>query len=158
MNKILLVVVVVSALASVGAVFAVGSMPAESDVSLRLGKDTAAIFLNLRNNGLLPDCAVGVEVEGESDGKIVPLKAELHRSYLEGNIVKMAHVDRVCVGPLSEVKMRGIEGEGYHIMIMENVEDIEFFHIYLKFESGKVLHFHAEQHEGAGSHKHDHKH
>ncbi|MEM2095993.1 MAG: copper chaperone PCu(A)C [Candidatus Caldarchaeum sp.] len=157
MKKILLLVLLV-ALGSVGAVLAVGSMPSESDVALRLGRDSAAVFLNLRNNGLMPDCVVGVEVEGDVQGKTIPIKAELHKSYLEGNVVRMVKVDRICVGPLSEVKMRGIEGEGYHVMLLQNVEEVELFHIYLKFESGKVLHFHVEQHEGAGSHQHDHKH
>jgi copper(I)-binding protein len=51
--------------------------------------------------------------------------------------------------------MRGAEGEGYHIMVFGDVEHIKVFHIYLKFESGKVLHLHAEI---AGAEKDEHKH
>jgi copper(I)-binding protein len=83
------------------------------------------------------------------------LKAELHKTVMENNVMKMVKVDKVCVNPFSTVRMRGAEGEGYHIMVFGDVEHIKVFHIYLKFESGKVLHFHAET-TGAeqGEHKH----
>jgi copper(I)-binding protein len=151
--SIILAIVLVAVVASAAAVFAVVSSPEAKDVSVRLGTGTAGIFLDLENRGLLPDCAVGVEVMGDPGG--MSLKAELHKTVMENNVMKMVKVDKVCVNPFSTVRMRGAEGEGYHIMVFGDVEHIKVFHIYLKFESGKVLHFHAET-TGAeqGEHKH----
>ncbi len=148
-----LAVVLVAAVASSAVVFAVGSMPEAKDVSVRLGTGTAGIFLDLENRGLLPDCAVGVEVMGDPGG--VMLRAELHKTVMENNIMKMVKVDKICVNPLSMVRMRGAEGEGYHIMVFGDMEHIKVFHVYLKFESGKVLHFHAET-AGAEHGEHEH--
>jgi copper(I)-binding protein len=163
--RIALLVVVVVAVAAVGAVVAMGSQLSAEDVAVRVGTKTAGIFLNLRNSGLLPDCAVDVEVRGEGKEGSVSLKAELHTTVMEGNVMKMVKVDRVCVGPMSVVKMRGAEGEGYHIMVFGDVEKVSVFHVYLKFESGKTLHFHAMAPESSqmrgmggehGHHSHGH--
>jgi copper(I)-binding protein len=163
--RIVLLVVVVVAVAAVGAVVALGSQLSAEDVAVRVGTKTAGIFLNLRNSGLLSDCAVDVEVRGEGKEGSVSLKAELHTTVMEGNVMKMVKVDRVCVGPMSVVKMRGAEGEGYHIMVFGDVEKVSVFHVYLKFESGKTLHFHVMAPEGSqmrgmggehGHHSHGH--
>ncbi|MEM2858875.1 MAG: copper chaperone PCu(A)C, partial [Nitrososphaerota archaeon] len=136
------------------------SQPVAEDVAVRVGSKTAGIFLNLRNNGLLPDCVVGVDVYGEGKEGRVQLTAELHTTVMEGNVMRMEKVDRVCVGPLSVVKMRGAEGEGYHVMVFGDVEKVSVFHVNLKLESGKVVHFHVTAPEGAqmggmhGSHSH----
>ncbi len=156
MRKIILIIVLLIIVGSLGVVFAVGSRPEASDVAVRLGTGVAGIFLNLRNNGLLPDCVVDVTAGGEFMGKEFELKAEIHKTVLEGNIIRMERVDKVCVGPLSEVKMRGAEGEGYHIMVFGDVEKVEMFHINLKFESGKILHFHAENPLMPTMHEHKH--
>ncbi len=158
-----LVAVVVAAVAVVGAVVAVGSQPSAEDVAVRVGSKTAGIFLNLRNSGLLPDCIVGVEVHGEGKEGRVSLSSELHTTIMEGNVMKMVKVERVCVGPMSVVKMRGAEGEGYHIMVFGDVEKVSVFHVYLKFESGKTLHFHVMAPEGQQmkdmhDHGHGHRH
>ncbi len=158
MRKVILLIVALLIVGSLGSLFAVGSLPKESDVTVRLGTDTAAIFLNLRNDGLLPDCIVDVRARGESMGREFELKAELHKTEIDGNIIKMMKVDKVCVGPLSEVRMRGVEGEGYHIMVFGDVEKVEMFHIDLKFESGKVLHFHVKSPSTPTTHEHEHKH
>ena len=150
-----LIIVLVAAVASVTAVFAVGSVLEAKDVSVRLGTGTAGIFLNLENRGFLQDCAVGVEVMVDPGGELV--RAELHKTIMENNVMKMVKVDKICVGPMSTVKMRGAEGEGYHIMVFGDMEHIKIFHIYLKFESGKVLHFHAETAKAEnGDHEHKH--
>uniref|UniRef100_A0A7C5Q476 Copper chaperone PCu(A)C n=1 Tax=Caldiarchaeum subterraneum TaxID=311458 RepID=A0A7C5Q476_CALS0 len=154
-GKLAWVMIAVIILAGVATVFAVGSVPQASDVAARVSHDTGAIFLNLKNNGFLPDCVVGVEVNGEINGKEFPIKAELHTTVMEKDIMRMVKVDKICVNPLSEVRMRGVEGEGYHIMIFGDLENVEMFHVYLKFESGKVLHFHAEKPQtGPPPHKH----
>jgi len=150
-----LIIVLVAAVASVTAVFAVGSVLEAKDVSVRLGTGTAGIFLNLENRGFLQDCAVGVEVMVDPGGELV--RAELHKTIMENDVMKMVKVDKICVGPMSTVKMRGAEGEGYHIMVFGDMEHIKIFHIYLKFESGKVLHFHAETAKAEhGDHEHKH--
>ncbi len=166
MNRTLLIAltaVTVAVVAVIGAAVAVGSQPSAEDVAVRVGSKTAGIFLNLRNSGLLPDCVVGVEVHGEGKEGGVSLRAELHTTIMEGNVMKMVKVDRVCVGPMSVVKMRGAEGEGYHIMVFGDVEKVSVFHVYLKFESGKTLHFHVMAPEGSqmagmGDHGHGHSH
>ncbi|MEM1954074.1 MAG: copper chaperone PCu(A)C [Nitrososphaerota archaeon] len=156
----MLIAVVVIVVAAVGGALAIGSQPVAEDVAVRVGSKTAGIFLNLRNNGLLPDCVVGVDVYGEGKEGRVQLTAELHTTVMEGNVMRMEKVDRVCVGPLSVVKMRGAEGEGYHVMVFGDVEKVSVFHVYLKLESGKVVHFHVTAPEGAqmggmhGSHSH----
>jgi len=133
-----------TALGLIGAATAVGSIPLVEDVAVRLGSGTAGIFLNLKNQGLFPDCLIGVEVMGETDGGMIQLQAEIHKSELQNNMMKMVRVDKVCVGPLGEVKMRGAEGEGYHVMVYGDVHSVKLFHIHMKFESGKTLHFHVE--------------
>ncbi|MEM2233977.1 MAG: copper chaperone PCu(A)C [Nitrososphaerota archaeon] len=156
----MLIAVVVIVVAAVGGALAIGSQPVAEDVAVRVGSKTAGIFLNLRNNGLLPDCVVGVDVYGEGKEGRVQLTAELHTTVMEGNVMRMEKVDRVCVGPLSVVKMRGAEGEGYHVMVFGDVEKVSVFHVNLKLESGKVVHFHVTAPEGAqmggmhGSHSH----
>ena len=45
--------------------------------------------------------------------------------------------------------MRGAEGEGYHIMVSGDVGKVSVLHVYLKFESGKTLHFHVMVPEGS---------
>lgn len=157
-GKLAWVTIAVIILAGVAAVFAVGSVPQASDVAARVSHDTGAIFLNLKNNGFLPDCVVGVEVNGEINGKEFPIKAGLHKTVMEKDVMRMVKVDRVCVNPFSEVRMRGVEGEGYHIMIFGDLEKVEMFHIYLKFESGKVLHFHAENPTAGSAEENGHKH
>ncbi|MEM2232473.1 MAG: copper chaperone PCu(A)C [Nitrososphaerota archaeon] len=147
--RLVLIAVVVIVVAAVGGVLAIGSQPTAEDVAVRVGSKTAGIFLNLRNNGLLPDCVVGVEAYGEGKEGRVQLTAELHTTVMEGNVMRMVKVDRVCVGPLSVVKMRGAEGEGYHVMVFGDVEKVSVFHVYLKLESGKVVHFHVMATEGS---------
>jgi copper(I)-binding protein len=78
------------------------------------------------------------------------LLAELHRTVMEDNVMKMVKVDKVCVEPFSTVKMRGAEGEGYHVMVFGELEHFDSFHVHLKMESGKVIHFYAQP-TGAGS-------
>jgi len=159
--RIVLISVLVVVIAAIGAVVAVGSQLSAEDVAVRVGSKTAGIFLNLRNSGLLPDCAIGVEVHGEGKEGRVSLSAEFHTTVMEGNVMRMVKVDRVCVGPLSVVKMRGAEGEGYHIMVFGDVEKVSVYHVYLKFESGKTLHFHVMAPEGSqmgGMHDHAHSH
>jgi len=159
--RIVLISVLVVVIAAIGAVVAVGSQLSAEDVAVRVGSKTAGIFLNLRNSGLLPDCAVGVEVHGEGKEGRVSLSAEFHTTVMEGNVMRMVKVERVCVGPLSVVKMRGAEGEGYHIMVFGDVEKVSVYHVYLKFESGKTLHFHVMAPEGSqmgGMHDHAHSH
>ncbi|MEM2857797.1 MAG: hypothetical protein QW263_02475, partial [Nitrososphaerota archaeon] len=58
--RLVLIAVVVIVVAAVGGALAIGSQPVAEDVAVRVGSKTAGIFLNLRNNGLLPDCVVGV--------------------------------------------------------------------------------------------------
>lgn len=143
--------VVVALVAGVGVVFGIGSVPVAEDIATRHGTKAGAIFLNLRNNGFLADCVVGVEVYGETkDGKRVDLQSELHTTVLEGNVMKMVKVDKVCVGPFGVVRMRGAEGEGYHIMVFGEIEKVNVYHVTLKFQSGKVLHFHAKAPTAAG--------
>ena len=159
--RIVLISVLVVVIAAIGAVVAVGSQLSVEDVAVRVGSKTAGIFLNLRNSGLLPDCAIGVEVHGEGKEGRVSLSAEFHTTVMEGNVMRMVKVERVCVGPLSVVKMRGAEGEGYHIMVFGDVEKVSVYHVYLMFESGKTLHFHAMAPEGSqmgGMHDHAHSH
>ena len=159
--RIVLISVLVVVIAAIGAVVAVGSQLSAEDVAVRVGSKTAGIFLNLRNSGLLPDCAVGVEVHGEGKEGRVSLSAEFHTTVMEGNVMRMVKVERVCVGPMSVVKMRGAEGEGYHIMVFGDVEKVSVYHVYLKFESGKTLHFHVMAPEGSqmgGMHDHAHSH
>ncbi len=159
--RIVLISVLVVVIAAVGAVVAVGSQLSAEDVAVRVGSKTAGIFLNLRNSGLLPDCAIGVEVHGEGKEGRVSLSAEFHTTVMEGNVMRMVKVERVCVGPMSVVKMRGAEGEGYHIMVFGDVEKVSVYHVYLKFESGKTLHFHVMAPEGSqmgGMHDHAHSH
>ena len=160
--RIVLISVLVVVIAAIGAVVAVGSQLSVEDVAVRVGSKTAGIFLNLRNSGLLPDCAIGVEVHGEGKEGRVSLSAEFHTTVMEGNVMRMVKVERVCVGPLSVVKMRGAEGEGYHIMVFGDVEKVTVYHVYLNFESGKTLHFHVMAPEGSqtmgGDHDHGHSH
>jgi copper(I)-binding protein len=160
--RIVLISVLVVVIAAIGAVVAMGSQLSAEDVAVRVGSKTAGIFLNLRNSGLLPDCAIGVEVHGEGKEGRVNLSAEFHTTVMEGNVMRMVKVDRVCVGPMSVVKMRGAEGEGYHIMVFGDVEKVSVYHVYLKFESGKTLHFHVMAPEGSqtmgGMHDHAHSH
>ncbi len=159
--RIVLISVLVVVIAAIGAVVAVGSQLSVEDVAVRVGSKTAGIFLNLRNSGLLPDCAIGVEVHGEGMEGKVNLSAEFHTTVMEGNVMRMVKVERVCVGPMSVVKMRGAEGEGYHIMVFGDVEKVSVYHVYLKFESGKTLHFHVMAPEGSqmgGMHDHAHSH
>ena len=159
--RIVLISVLVVVIAAIGAVVAVGSQLSVEDVAVRVGSKTAGIFLNLRNSGLLPDCAIGVEVHGEGKEGRVSLSAEFHTTVMEGNVMRMVKVERVCVGPLSVVKMRGAEGEGYHIMVFGDVEKVSVYHVYLMFESGKTLHFHVMAPEGSqmgGMHDHAHSH
>ena len=144
------VAILVVAAAALAAVFGVGSLPEVSDISMRKGTNTAGIFFDLHNRGLLPDCVVGVEVIGEGSKGQQTMRAELHKTVMEGDVMKMVKVDKVCVNPLSTVKMRGAEGEGYHVMVFGEVEHIFVFHIYLKMESGKVIHLHAQP-TGTGS-------
>ncbi|MEM2237661.1 MAG: copper chaperone PCu(A)C [Candidatus Caldarchaeum sp.] len=158
LNKLVWIAVVASLLAAAASVFAVGSLPQASDVTARVSKDVGGIFLNLRNNGLLPDCVVGVEVNGEIGGKEFPIKAEIHKTIIEKDVMRMVKVEKVCIAPLSEVKMRGVEGEGYHIMVSGDLEKVETFHVYLKFESGKLLHFHVENPTAGSAEEHEHKH
>ena len=98
--RIALIAVVLVAIAAVGAVVALGSQPSAEDVAVRVGSKTVGIFLNLRNSGLLPDCLVGVEVHGEGKEGKVSLSAELHTTVMEGNVMKMVKIERVCVGPM----------------------------------------------------------
>ncbi len=162
--SIAVIVGIVVVIGAIGAVVAVGSQPTAEDVAVRVGSKTAGIFLNLRNGGLLPDCIVGVEVYGEGKEGKVSLTGELHTTVMEGNVMRMIKVDRVCVGPMSVVKMRGAEGEGYHVMVFGDVEKVSVFHVDLKFESGKTLHFHVMAPEGpktgdmSGAHGHAHSH
>jgi len=159
--RIVLISVLVVVIAAIGAVVAMGSQLSAEDVAVRVGSKTAGIFLNLRNSGLLPDCAIGVEVHGEGKEGRVSLSAEFHTTVMEGNVMRMVKVERVCVGPLSVVKMRGAEGEGYHIMVFGDVEKVSVYHVYLMFESGKTLHFHVMAPEGSqmgGMHDHAHSH
>ncbi|MCS7118088.1 MAG: copper chaperone PCu(A)C [Thaumarchaeota archaeon] len=157
-----LLAAVVAVVAALGVVFGVGSLPVAEDVAARHGTKGGAIFLNLRNNGFMSDCVIGVEVHGETkDGKRVDLESELHTTVMEGNVMRMIKVDRVCVGPFSTVRMRGAEGEGYHVMVFGEIEKVAVYHVYLKFQSGKVLHFHVQAPTAAGQTGHDmggHKH
>ncbi|MDW8083955.1 MAG: copper chaperone PCu(A)C [Candidatus Caldarchaeum sp.] len=128
-----------------------------SDVAMRRGTQAGGIFLNLHNRGLFRDCVVEAEVIGEGPLGEVRLKTELHRTVMEGDVMKMVKVERICVEPLSTVKMRGVEGEGYHIMVFGDLEKFESFHVHLKMESGRIVHFDVAP-EGHSDHTHDHKH
>jgi copper(I)-binding protein len=96
--RMALLVLVVVAVAAVGAVVALDSQLSAEDVAVRVGTKTAGIFLNLRNSGLLPDCAVDVVVYGEGKEGSVSLKAELHTTVKEGNVMKMVSLQE---GPSS---------------------------------------------------------
>lgn len=144
------VTVAVAAAVALAVVFGVGSLPEVSDISMRKGTNSAGIFFDLHNRGFLRDCVVGVEVLGEGHTGEEVLQAELHRTVMEDNVMKMVKVDKVCVEPFSTVKMRGAEGEGYHVMVFGEVEHFDSFHVHLKMESGKVIHFYAQP-AGAGS-------
>ncbi len=135
------VAAVVAAAAVIALVFGVGSLPEVSDISMRKGTNSAGIFFDLHNRGFLPDCVVDVEVLGEAHMGEQALRAELHRTVMEDNVMRMVKVDKVCVPPFSTVKLRGAEGEGYHIMVFGEVEHFDSFHVHLKMESGKVIHF-----------------
>ena len=145
-------VILVAIVISTMVIFAGGSSLEAKNISVSVGTGTAHIFLDLENRGHLPDCLIGVEVIGDFG---TSLRAGLHKTVMENNVTRMVEVDKVCVNPFSTVRMRGAEGEGYHIMVFGDVEHIKVFHIYLKFESGKVLHLHAEI---AGAEKGGHKH
>lgn len=127
-----------------------------SEVSTRKGTKTGAIFLDLSNRGLFRDCVVDVEVVGHSKAGQEKLKAELHKTVMEENIMKMVKVEKICVEPFSTVKMRGAEGEGYHIMIFGDVEKYDGYHVHLIMESGRVIHFDAGT--AKDGHSHDHRH
>ncbi|MCS6784263.1 MAG: copper chaperone PCu(A)C [Candidatus Caldarchaeum sp.] len=128
-----------------------------SDVTMRKGTQAGGIFLNLHNRGLFRDCVVDAEVIGEGRMGEVKLKTELHKTVMEKDVMKMVRVDRICVDALSTVKMRGVEGEGYHIMVFGDLDRYESFHVHLKMESGRVIHFDvtAPEHAKDG---HGHKH
>lgn len=150
-------VLAVVAIAAVIALFLTFIDPFQvSEVSTRKGTQTAAIFLDITNRGLIRDCVVGVEVTGEGKMGGEKLKAELHRTVLEQNIMKMVKVEKICVEPLSTVRMKGAEAEGYHIMVFGDVEKFDTYHVHLVMESGRVIHFDVEA--AKNGHSNDHKH
>ncbi|MCS7142878.1 MAG: copper chaperone PCu(A)C [Aigarchaeota archaeon] len=152
-----LVTAVVGVAALFAAVLAVGSMPEVHDVFIRLGTNTGGIFFVLHNHGLSGDCVVGVEVEGVTGaGSRAKVKSELHKTEIGPYEMKMVKVDRVCIGPMSEVRFTGVEGEGYHVMIFGNVHDYKKFHITLIFESGKRVSFDATPSDHTSDHGHRH--
>jgi copper(I)-binding protein len=147
-SQITMIVMVMLLVAVFSAIFYIGSQTPSAgpnliaeDVVVRLGSKSAAIYLNLRNDGHQLECVIGVEVYGEGKEGRASLSAELHNTVMEGGVMRMFKVDRVCVPHQSVLKMRGSEGGGYHIMVFGDVEKFVVFHVYLKTESGYTVHF-----------------
>lgn len=135
--KVIIISAVLALAGVIGVAIAVGPVIEVHSPSVRIGTGTAGIFFDLHNHGIVGDCIIGVEVSG--DGRV--FKAEMHRTEISHDVAKMVMIDRVCIGPMSEVSFRGMEGEGYHIMVMGDVSSVDHFDVTLKFESGRSLTF-----------------
>ncbi|MEM1946070.1 MAG: hypothetical protein QW614_01790 [Candidatus Caldarchaeum sp.] len=121
-------------------ILATGSVLDASDIWVKVSENNATIFLNLHNKGLLPDCATAVEVIGEGSVGTISLRAGLYKTTMDNNLIK---VSKICVNPLSTVKLQETNVEGYRIIVLGDVEKIKVYHIYITFESGEILHLHA---------------
>ncbi|MCS7095115.1 MAG: copper chaperone PCu(A)C [Thaumarchaeota archaeon] len=161
MKTIYLIAIVVATIVvvGIGVVFGVGSVLSAEEITVRHGTKSGAILLNLRNSGFLADCLIGADVYGVTkDGKRRDMETELHDMVMEGGVMKMRRVDKICVEPLSTVRMRGTATDGEHVMIFGDVHGIDHYVVLLKFQSGKTLSFRAEAPTTMGEELYEHEH
>ncbi|MEM0444586.1 MAG: copper chaperone PCu(A)C [Nitrososphaerota archaeon] len=163
-RPVLLILAVVAAALVVVGVFFLFSGGTEEAVEVhgaffRRGTMAAGVFFIAHNHGYSESCIVAAETL-EPKG----LRAELHITVIEGGVATMRKVEKICIPPRGEVRALGLEGEGYHVMILSKIpEGIHTLKIRLVLASGATVDFEAKEqlietpmdgsHEG---HSHDH--
>jgi len=111
-------------------------IPAVENPYIRATTRNSAGYFTLRNYGLLGYCVVDVEI-------ITPeVMAMIHRTVKTGEgMHKMVEVDKVCVGPFGSLEFKP---GGYHIMIMNPLNDVQEVKVRLLLENGVSLEFSAK--------------
>ncbi|MEM1597453.1 MAG: copper chaperone PCu(A)C [Pyrobaculum sp.] len=93
------------------------SKPYVKDASYAMtAPDVGMVFLTFVNPTPFTKCIVDVEILDPPG-----LRAELHETRVNGTIVAMLPVDRVCVGPFSSVRFTHLS---YHIMLIGNATGV----------------------------------
>lgn len=92
----------------------------------------SAVYMTIRNIGLVKVCIVGVNVINPNG-----MKAMLHATVIEENgTAKMVHVEKICIEPFQTFKL---EPGRYHIMIMGDVSGFKSIKLKLSFEGGDSI-------------------
>jgi len=86
------------------------------DAFFRRTQMGGGLFFVARNIGLREACIVGVDTL-QPPG----LRAELHQTVMEGGVAKMVRIERICIPPLGEARVLGVEDSGYHVMILQEI-------------------------------------
>ncbi len=139
--------VVIVAAVVVGAFLLLSSQSGESvevhGAFFRRGAMGGGVFFIAYNHGLVEACIVGVEALEPSG-----IRAELHRTVIENGVAKMQGVEKICIPPGGEVRALGVEGDGYHVMLIGKIpEDVQYVRVRLILGSGAEIDFEArEQH------------
>lgn len=110
---------------------------------LRRGTASSGVFFIAHNHGLLESCIVAAEMVD-----VPGFRVELHKTEVREGKVVMVPVSKICVPGGGEVKALGIEGDGYHLMILGKLpDDIKKVRIRLYLENGSSLEFEAAEQE-----------
>jgi len=140
------ILIAAASLAAVGVtVYALLSAPKIEiqDSFFRRGTTSTGVFFIARNRGLFEGCIMAGEVVGAPNLRIEIHKTEVH----EGKAI-MTPVSKICIPGGGEVKALGIEGEGYHLMILGKLpEDVKKVKIRLYIDNGSILEFEAMEQE-----------
>ncbi|MEM0481818.1 MAG: copper chaperone PCu(A)C [Nitrososphaerota archaeon] len=107
----------------------------------RRGATGGGVFFIAHNHGLVEACIVGAEVL-EPAG----IRAELHRTVIENGVARMQGVEKICIPPRGEVRALGVEGDGYHIMLIGSIpEGVQAIKVRLMLSSGATVDFEAKE-------------
>ncbi len=110
---------------------------------VRRGTMASGVFFIAHNHGLAEGCIVGAEVLSPPNQRV-----EMHRTVIQDGKAVMVPVAKICVPAGGEVKALGIEGEGYHLMIVTKLpEDVKTVKIRIYLDDGSTLEFDAVEQE-----------
>jgi copper(I)-binding protein len=109
----------------------------------RRGTMASGVFFIAHNHGLAEGCIVGAEVLNPPNQRV-----EMHMTVIQEGKAAMVPVAKICVPAGGEVKALGIEGEGYHLMIVTKLpEDAKTVKIRIYLDNGSSLEFDAVEQE-----------
>lgn len=117
-------------------VFLARPIPVVENPYVRATTRNSAGYFTLRNYGLVGYCITGVEI---IEPKVM---AMMHKTIkTEEGMHKMVEVDKVCVGPFGSFEFK--QG-GYHVMIMDPLNDVKKIRLRLLLEDGSSIEFTAK--------------